>query len=357
MKTVTFHYGSSSAGGFGRAAQERAIGRWLLLVAALVFLMVVVGGITRLTESGLSMVDWHPVKGIFPPLSQAQWEETFKAYQQYPEYKIMNRGMTLAEFKNIFWWEYLHRLLGRLIGFAFALPLAWFWLRGRIPTGYKGRLLGLLVLGGAQGLLGWFMVKSGLVDHPEVSHYRLTAHLTLAFIIFAALFWTAMNLLSHRRPIRDEAMNRSGKWLLALVFLQVIMGGLVAGLKAGYTYNTWPMMDGRFVPASIMDMAPFWRNFIDNTALVQFDHRLGAYVLFALSLSLLVRTILRREPGRAQAMAALLFGVLCVQITVGILTLLHMVPVALGAVHQGGALVVLAAVLAFLHIYRKSDRP
>ena len=229
-------------------ADPRLVGWWLVVMAGLVWLMVVVGGATRLTESGLSMVDWQPIRGVVPPLTEAQWLEEFEAYRQYPEYKLINRGMSLAAFKTIFWWEYAHRLLGRLIGLAFALPLAVFWLRGIIPPGYKPRLVGLLLLGGAQGLLGWFMVKSGLVDEPEVSHYRLTAHLTLAFAIFAALMWTALSLLRPRAGPSDPLLRRLAGVFVGLVFLQVILGGLVAGLKAGYAFNSWPLMDGRLIP-------------------------------------------------------------------------------------------------------------
>ncbi|WP_281301422.1 MULTISPECIES: COX15/CtaA family protein [unclassified Iodidimonas] len=357
MKSITTHSGQAGSGLRSRSAQERALGRWLLWVAALVFLMVVVGGITRLTESGLSMVDWRPVTGILPPLNEQEWQAAFDQYKASPEYRINNRGMSLAQFKGIFWWEYGHRLLGRLIGLAYALPLAIFWLRGRVPGAYKGRLLFLLLLGGAQGFLGWFMVKSGLVDHPEVSHYRLTAHLTLAFVIFSALLWTALDLLSRGRPYRDGHLRTLAKWLLALVFLQIIMGGLVAGLKAGYIFNSWPLMDGRFVPAQLVDMAPFWVNLFDNSATVQFDHRMGAYALFIFGIILLVKTWRRRVPVRLKMLAGLIFVALCGQIALGIFTLLHHVPVALGAAHQGGALVVLALALGYLHGVRKSDGP
>lgn len=354
MSTVTLHSGGGASSIRPGRASRRSVGRWLLCVALLVFTMVVVGGITRLTESGLSIVDWRPVSGILPPLSEADWQAAFDAYKQYPEYQIMNRGMTLSEFQTIFWWEYVHRLLGRLIGFVFAVPLVYFWMRKSIPRGYGPRLLGLLFLGGAQGLLGWFMVKSGLVDHPEVSHYRLAAHLTLAFIIFAALFWTALDLLGHRRPSRDAVLGKWGRWILLLLFLQIIMGGLVAGLKAGYTFNTWPLMEGSFIPEHYMAMTPVWQNILDNTATVQFNHRMGAYLLVILSFFLLLKTFARRAPGQVRFLAGLLFTVLCLQMTIGILTVLYAVPVALGAVHQAMALVVLAVVLMFVHRFRKT---
>lgn len=354
MTTVTLHSGGATGSMRGGRRSGRSVGLWLLGVASMVFAMVVVGGITRLTESGLSMVDWRPVTGILPPLSASEWQAAFDAYRQYPEYKLMNKGMTLAQFQNIFWWEYVHRILGRLIGLVFAVPLVVFWVRKRIPSGYGPRLVGILLLGGAQGFLGWFMVKSGLVDHPEVSHYRLTAHLTLAFVIYAALLWTAFDLLGRHRPNRDAVLRRMGHWLLALVFLQIVMGGLVAGLKAGYTYNTWPLMDGRFFPDYAFSLSPMWQNFLDNTALVQFNHRMGAYILFVFSLLLLVSSWTRRAPGQVRFLAGLVFFVLCIQIVIGIQTILHIVPITLGALHQAGGLIVLSAVLALVHRHRKS---
>ncbi len=354
LHTVTLHRGRAPGSVHSGRQSGRAVGIWLLCIAFLVFVMVVVGGITRLTESGLSMVEWRPVTGIIPPLSDKDWLDAFNAYRQYPEYQVMNRGMTLAQFKTIFWWEYAHRVLGRLIGLTFAVPLFIFWIRRRIPKGYGLRLAGILVLGGAQGALGWFMVKSGLIDHPEVSHYRLTAHLTLAFVIFAALLWTAFDILSSRRPNRDALLRRWGYGLLVLVFLQIVLGGLVAGLKAGYVFNTWPLMEGRFIPQHALSMSPIWQNFLDNTALVQFNHRMGAYLLFVVSLLLFVSTLTRRVPGRTRFLAGLVFCVLCIQLVIGIQTVLFGVPIVLGALHQAGGLVVLSATLAFVHRHRNS---
>lgn len=332
----------------------RAVGLWLMAVAGLVFLMIVVGGITRLTESGLSMTDWRPVTGIVPPLSEEAWAKSFEAYKQFPEYKVLNRGMSLAEYKTIFWWEYVHRLLGRLIGLAFALPLAFFWLRGRVPQGFKGRLLGLLALGALQGLLGWFMVKSGLVDEPEVSHYRLTAHLTLAFVIFAALWWSALDLLApHHRGQRTARLRGLAHAFIALLFLQIAMGGLVAGLKAGYAYNTWPLMDGAVVPAHMFDMTPWWTNLLDNTATVQFDHRIGAYLLFALAAFILWRALRGGAPAASKAAAGMVMLAVTGQTLLGILTLVNAVPIALGAMHQAGGVIVLAAALVLAHMQRR----
>lgn len=330
-------------------ADPRLVGWWLVVMAGLVWLMVVVGGATRLTESGLSMVDWQPIRGVVPPLTEAQWLEEFEAYRQYPEYRLLNRGMSLEAFKTIFWWEYAHRLLGRLIGLAFAIPLAVFWLRGIIPPGCKPRLVGLFLLGGAQGLLGWFMVKSGLVDEPEVSHYRLTAHLTLAFAIFAALMWTALSLLRPRAGPSDPLLRRLAGLFVGLVFLQVILGGLVAGLKAGYAFNSWPLMDGRLIPAHLFDMSPWWRNLVDSTITTQFNHRLGAYVLTVLAVLLPVLAWRRRAPAPVRTAAAAVLATVVLQMVLGILTLINEVPVGLGTLHQGGGILALAAALYLAH--------
>jgi len=352
MTTITMHRGGASSTPIGRA-KPRAIAVWLLSVAALVFLMIVVGGITRLTESGLSMVDWRPVTGLLPPLSDEAWRAAFEAYKTSPQYRIVNQGMSLADFKTIFWWEYIHRLLGRVIGLAYALPLAVFWLRRRIPRGYKGRLLGLLALGALQGGLGWFMVRSGLVDVPEVSHLRLTAHLTLAFVIFALLVWTALDLTAKRSGGKDAGLRRLAQTVVGLVFLQVIMGGLVAGLRAGHVYNTWPLMDGGFLPDLAFSMQPWWRNVIDNAALVQFNHRIGAYLMVVTAVVLFLRSMRARVAAPDRLGAVLLLAVVLAQTSIGIATLLSSVPVGLGVVHQGGAAVVLFMALLVAHGHRR----
>lgn len=334
-------------------AKPRAVAAWLLSVAALVFVMIVVGGITRLTESGLSMVDWRPVTGLLPPLSDEAWRAMFEAYKASPQYRIVNQGMSLDDFRTIFWWEYIHRLLGRVIGLAYALPLAVFWLRRRIPRGYKPRLLGLLVLGALQGGLGWFMVRSGLVDVPEVSHLRLTAHLTLAFAIFALLVWTALDLMARRSGGKDQVLRGLSQAVVGLVFLQVILGGLVAGLRAGHIYNTWPLMDGGFLPDLAFAMQPWWRNIIDNAALVQFNHRMGAYLLLMAAVLLFLRSMRRRVAAPDRLGAVLLLVVLLAQAVIGIATLLASVPIGLGALHQaGGAMALFMAVLV-AHGHRK----
>lgn len=336
---------------------RRAVAYWLLGVAALVFLMVVVGGATRLTGSGLSMVDWRPVTGVLPPLTEAAWQAEFAQYQESPEYKLVNMGMTLEAFKGIFYWEWGHRLLGRIIGLAFAVPLLVFWLGKKVPAGYLPRLVGLFFLGGSQGLLGWYMVQSGLVDEPAVSHYRLTAHLSLALVIYSALVWTALGLLVERSNSQaaDRSLRRLGVALVALTGLQIAMGALVAGLKAGHVYNTWPLMDGRVVPEGVWSMEPAWRNLFDNAALVQFDHRIGAYILFALTLWAAYKVRSAARPLRIAGLTAAC--VVLAQMLLGIVTLLADVPVSLGTLHQAGGVLVLTSSLVYLFLAgRKGGR-
>ena len=273
--------------------------------------MVVVGGVTRLTHSGLSIVEWQPIVGTLPPLDEAQWQATFEKYKLTPEYKLVNAGMSLDEFKGIFWWEYFHRLLGRLIGFAFLLPFLWFLVRRRIPEGYGLPLAGIFVLGGLQGAMGWYMVKSGLVEDPRVSQFRLTAHLGLAFVIFGAMQWVAMSLLFPGRVEAGRESVRSARswagWLAVLVFAMVLTGGLVAGIRAGFAYNTFPLMNGSVVPPVIMMIEPWWRNFFWNMATVQFDHRLGAWLL-AFPVPVLWWKVLRADvPARAKLLHARFF--------------------------------------------------
>ncbi|MGF1607641.1 MAG: COX15/CtaA family protein [Rhodothalassiaceae bacterium] len=328
-----------TAVGVPDAQARRLCAIWLFAVAGLVALMVVVGGITRLTESGLSIIYWKPVTGILPPLSQEAWQAEFALYRTSPEYLIVNQGMSLAEFKTIYWWEYGHRLLGRLIGLAFAVPLALFALTRRIPAGYGPRFVGLLLLGGLQGAMGWYMVQSGLVDVPEVSHYRLTAHFLLALAIFAALMWTAFELTGWRR----HAVPGARRWalaLLALLGVQLALGALVAGLKAGYIYSTWPLMDGGLWPRALLDYQPWWRNLADNPATVQFLHRMTGYALVITG----ALAALRLRTRAARGLAALVIA----QMSLGIATLVTYVPVPLGAAHQFGGVAVLAATLWFL---------
>ncbi|MDO9486889.1 MAG: COX15/CtaA family protein [Sphingomonadaceae bacterium] len=325
--------------------RPRAIATWLLALAALVFLMIVVGGITRLTESGLSMVRWEPISGIVPPLDDAQWQAEFDAYKAYPEYRQINRGMSLAEFKAIYFWEYLHRVLGRLIGLAFALPLAWFALRRAIPRGYGPRLLVLLGLGGLQGFIGWWMVASGLVDRPDVAHDRLATHLTLALVIFAALIWTALDLREEGRP----AAARPAGWVpffVPLLFLQMIWGAFVAGLNGGYAFNTWPLMGDSFMPPHVAETArQALANLANDPVAAQFVHRTLAIVVALFALHIAAKLWRAGAGSRAVALGLAVL----MQFALGVATLLSGVNIVLGVAHQAGAAVLLAATIWAAH--------
>jgi len=337
------------------APTRRLIASWLLVCCTLVFVMVVVGGVTRLTHSGLSIVEWQPIMGTLPPLNEAAWQLAFEKYQQTPEFRLVNPNMVLDGFKGIFWWEYLHRLLGRLIGLAFLLPLLWFILRKKVDRRLAWRLGGIFLLGGLQGAMGWYMVKSGLVDNPRVSQLRLAAHLGLAFLIFAAMFWQALDLLWPRRPQPVAALQihwRRASALSVLLFVMVLSGALVAGTRAGRVYNTFPLMDGHVVPPEIFSLDPWYANFFNNLATVQFDHRLLAWALAILVPLFAWRALRAPLAAPARLCVQLLLVALVVQITLGISTLLLAVPVALGAAHQGGALLLFAAMLATAHFMR-----
>lgn len=323
-------------------ARPIAVSNWLLAVATLVFLMVVVGGITRLTESGLSMVRWEPISGVVPPLNDAQWQAEFAAYKAYPEYQKINRGMSLDEFKGIFFWEYLHRLIGRLIGVAFALPLAWFAIRRAIPPGYGPRLVGLLALGGLQGFVGWWMVASGLIDRPDVAHDRLATHLTLALIIFAALIWTALDLRGGQRA----SLPRWARWFLPLLFLQIVWGAFVAGLNGGFAFNTWPKMGDHWIEPHVIEVVrTAILNVANDAVAAQFVHRWVA-VAVALAALHVAAKLWRRGAG----LPALALGsMVLVQFTLGVATLLSGVQIALGVAHQAGAALLLAASIWAAH--------
>ena len=322
-----------------RQPHARAIGLWLLVVAAMVGAMTVIGGVTRLTESGLSMVEWRPLIGTLPPFSDAEWARVFALYQTSPEYQKINSGMSLAEFKQIFWWEYIHRFWGRLIGLAYAAPLAFFWIRCWIPKALRIRMIALLALGGSQGVIGWWMVKSGLVDRPDVSHYRLAVHLGMAFIIAGALVWTALDLLS-ARPKRDAptGLRRLAWATLAALFLVIILGAFVAGTNAGMIYNTFPLMDGRLLPPDYAALSPWWRNGLESIGAIQFHHRWAA-VLTALLIILLWLSARNTAPESAQRRTASILALLAVvQVGLGIATLLSVVWIPLAALHQAIAL-------------------
>ena len=325
---------------------------WLLLCCALVFAMVVVGGVTRLTHSGLSIVEWQPIVGTLPPLNEAQWQETFAKYQLTPEYRKVNHAMGLDEFKGIFWWEYFHRLLGRLIGAAFLLPMLWFWWRGHVDRPLTIKLAGIFVLGGLQGAMGWYMVKSGLVDDPRVSQYRLTAHLCLALAIYAAMLWTALGLLYPGASARPPGLRKMSWFITATVAYMIITGGFVAGIHAGFAYNTFPLMNGHIVPPEIFVLDPWHLNFFNNMATVQFDHRLGAWLLALLVPWFWFKSRREALSPRARLAVNLLLAMLAVQITLGISTLLLLVPVPLAAAHQGGAVLLLTTALLANHALR-----
>ncbi|MBS0320188.1 MAG: COX15/CtaA family protein [Proteobacteria bacterium] len=337
------------------------IARWLLVCCAVVYALVVVGGVTRLTHSGLSITEWQPIMGTLPPLDEAQWESAFAKYRETPEFKQVNHQMGLDEFKGIFWWEYVHRLLGRTVGVVFLLPYLYFLVRRRIPDGYAWPLAGIFVLGGLQGALGWYMVQSGLVDDPRVSQFRLTAHLGLAVAILGAMLWTALSLLYPPRAGNAGARDvprRHAFFAWGLAYVTLLAGGLVAGIRAGFAYNTWPSMNGHVVPPEILSIAPWWRNFFWNMATVQFDHRLLAYLSFATIAALYVR--MRRATSaspRARSGAAWLLAMVCVQIALGIATVLLVVPIPLAALHQAGAVLVFALALNVAHAVRRGPTP
>ncbi len=314
---------------------------WLYAVLVMLVALVLVGGATRLTDSGLSITEWKPIHGVIPPLNDAEWQEEFAKYRQIPEYAQINEGMDLAGFKRIFWWEWAHRLLARGVGFVFALPLAFFWATGRVERGLTPKLVGLLALGGMQGAVGWWMVASGLVDRVDVSQYRLAIHLTLACTIFAAIMIVARGLAPHSEAPADGYTQRFAGILLLAVLYQIFLGGLVAGLDAGLSYNDWPLMDGQVVPGDLFVIEPGWRNFFENPKTVQFVHRLGAYTVFLAALWHMIATR-RRLPGTTHARRAfVLFYLVLLQATIGITTLMMHMPFHWALVHQGFALVVL----------------
>jgi heme a synthase len=330
---------------------EPALALWLLAVAAMIFAMVVIGGITRLTESGLSIAEWQPIAGVLPPVSAAEWDRLFALYRAIPEFQRLHPDMTLAGFKEIFWWEYAHRLWGRLIGVAFAVPLGWFLLRRRVPRRLIAPLLAMLALGAAQGALGWYMVASGLAERVDVSQYRLVAHLTLALAIYGYILWVALGLLGPGAlpPVRS-ALRLPLVGLLALVAATIALGGFTAGLNGGFVYNSFPLMGGQFAPADLWSLEPIWRNFLENPPAAQFAHRwlAVATVLAALALWAAAGRDGRARPLHALASMALL------QAALGLGTLLLVVPIPLAALHQAGAVMLLSLTLWSL---RATARP
>jgi cytochrome c oxidase assembly protein subunit 15 len=335
-----------------QARYDRQVAQWLIFCAAVLFGMILLGGVTRLTHSGLSMVEWKPLMGAIPPLTEQGWLATFDKYKQFPEYQKLNQGMSLEGFKAIFMYEYLHRLLGRLIGVIFAFPLLYFAMRRRLRPRLAPGLVVLLFMGGLQGLLGWYMVKSGLVDNPRVSQYRLTAHLGLAFAIYAYMLWLAFDLLWTKGVAQ---MNHSpyARWsvvLVGLVYLMILSGGLVAGTRAGLAYPTWPLMGDSFIPAGLYATSPPWLAMFEDITTIQFNHRIFAYLLFVLLSGFAFLVYRSTIQGRGRLAAVLLIIALFMQVGMGISTLLLHVPVWLATAHQGGAVLLLTAILFISHV-------
>jgi len=324
---------------------RRAVGWWLVAVALMIGAMVVIGGLTRLTGSGLSITEWDPILGVIPPLSTADWMEAFQKYQHIPQYIREHQGMTLDQFKGIYWWEWTHRLLGRTIGVVFLVPFLFFVWRGWITRSAIPRMIVLFALGGLQGFVGWWMVESGLETRVSVSQYRLAIHLGVALILFAAILWTAFEYLRGAEARTGRHAVRLPYIFPALVYVQMLLGALVAGLHAGLIYNTWPSMDGRFVPEHPFFSQPWWINVFENAGLAQFDHRIGAYIVAIAAIVVLVSAMRGRLTGPALTSAYAILIVTFAQIALGIVTLLNQAPILLSALHQTTALLLLSATL------------
>ncbi|MGI9407341.1 MAG: COX15/CtaA family protein [Hyphomicrobiaceae bacterium] len=334
----------------------RPVRLWLTVVAGLIVLMVLVGGATRLTGSGLSITEWKPVMGAVPPLSDAAWQDAFDKYKLIPEYTEVNEGMSLAEFKIIFWWEWAHRFLGRIIGVVFLLPFLWFLARGHIPPRLRWPLAGLFVLGALQGALGWYMVKSGLAGRIDVSQYRLAAHLGLAVLIYTSIVWIVLREGEGNRPAAagSAGLRASSLGIVAVVFLQIVAGAFVAGMHAGRSHNTWPLMDEKFIPDGLFVMSPALSNFFENALTVQFNHRMLAYGIVAW---ILIHAYVATRHGPAKQSAFWLSVTIMGQVALGIWTLLTVVPLPLGLAHQAGALVVLTVALIHAAALRRGRFP
>ena len=347
--------GASSSDRAASRRSRRLVGAWLLLSAAMILVMIGLGGATRLTGSGLSIMEWAPLMGTLPPLSEAEWNRLFDLYKQIPQYQLVNADFALADFKRIFWLEWVHRLWGRLLGIAFLGPLAWFWVKGHIARRLVPRLLGLFALGGLQGALGWFMVASGFFpDATKVSAYRLVAHLGLALVLYGGILWTGLSVIMGppRAPLSARRTWRLALLSAGLLSLTILAGGFVAGLHAGLTYNTFPLMDGRLVPDGYAALSPFLLNLTENVAAVQFNHRLLATLTLLAATATVVVGL--RTPVQAVPRAPLLAVAILVatQYTLGIVTLLQVVPTSLALAHQLCAILVLTAMLVLLHVTR-----
>ncbi|MGE5145509.1 MAG: COX15/CtaA family protein [Candidatus Eiseniibacteriota bacterium] len=349
----------SLAGAPPAARSTRAVAWWLLAIALMIYVMVVIGGLTRLTESGLSIVEWRPFTGVIPPLNHADWQALFDEYQRYPEFQKINRGMTLAGFQAIFWLEFIHRLWGRLIGVVFLIPFVWFLARGRIDRALAPRLAVVFVLGGLQGALGWYMVKSGLVDRPDVSQYRLAAHLAFALALYGYLMWLVFSLFAAPRA----PTGRVPDWLrpasvavFVLVCCTIVAGAFVAGLDAGLIYNEFPFMGEGLAPPDLFALSPAWLNFFEHPPAVQFMHRVFAVTTFLSILALALATQSADIARRLRRASSLLLAVATVQVALGISTLLFFVPIPLAALHQATAVLVFTAAIWLLHEIRMARR-
>jgi cytochrome c oxidase assembly protein subunit 15 len=339
---------------------DKSVGIWLLVIAVLIAAMVVVGGLTRLTGSGLSITEWHPVTGVLPPMSDAQWQAEFAKYQGTPQYELLNKGMGLASFQTIYWWEWAHRLLGRVLGAAFLLPFLYFLWQRRIDRTLAPRLVVIFLLGAAQGVLGWWMVKSGLEpSRVAVSQYRLAMHLGLAVALFGFVLWTALEVLGAQRT-SIAALARFRPWAIALtilVFIQMLLGALMAGLDAGRAFDTWPTYGGAWIPPGLYDLSPWWINHFENPALVHFQHRMVGYdiALFAVWLYITLRYAGADKPVRIAAVHVLALTVL--QIVLGVLTVISDVPLTLAAAHQIVALALFGSAIWLAYAMRPSPVP
>ena len=333
---------------------DRLIAYWLFFCAAVIFGMILLGGVTRLTESGLSMVDWKPLMGVIPPMSEADWQYMFDKYKQFPEYQKINMGMSLDAFKSIFMYEYLHRVLGRLIGIIFILPFLYFHFTKRIKKGLTPKLIIMLIGGGFQGVLGWYMVKSGLVDQPDVSQYRLTAHLGSAVLIFGFILWTAFGLVNETSQ-QPKELGIFSYSLSGLIFLMILSGGLVAGTKAGYAYSTWPLMGDSFIPSGLYSMSPLWLSAFEDITTIQFNHRIFAYCIVLLVVLFAIKALKANIQGAARTGLFVLIGLLILQVTLGISTLIYHVPIPIAAAHQVVAVALLSASLFISHCFSQAS--
>ena len=344
MNTIAINTASESS---------KKIGIWLLICALTVYLMIIVGGATRLTQSGLSMVEWEPIMGTIPPLSLTDWQDTFNKYQQSPEYLKINKGMSLEEFKSIFWWEYGHRVLGRFIGMLFFIPFVFFLIRGYLSRPWKFKLFGLFLLGGVQAVVGWYMVKSGLVNDPHVSQYRLASHFGIALLIYIVMIWFMLDFFkSQQRRSSSISLKTTSLLVTKLVFFMMITGAFVAGLKAGHIYNTFPQMGDSFVPQGLFSITPAWKNLFENPATVQFIHRCTAYIIVLSVVILFLKGLKTDRLYPELKIKSYLIAVLILmflQVSIGITTLVNKVPVLWGVLHQFTGVALLTSLIFLTH--------